>query len=108
MTIIPVVHSEINLYHELVDMQMTGEGLSADVLCVETTLNTYEERSTVRVLIYARNRNVGIVALEEQSNVPGQHQKLMRDEIDAFMNSRKKRLLFMNYSALAAPIGHRL
>ena len=108
MNIIPVVHSEINIYHELVDMQMTGEGLSAAVLCVETTLSFYEDYSTARVLIYARNRNNGIVALEKQSNVPGQHRQLMQDEIDAFMDSYKKRLLFMNYSALAAPIGHRL
>lgn len=108
MNIIPVVHSEINVYHELVDMQMTEEGLSADVLCVETTLNTYEERSTARVLIYARNRDNGIIALEAQSDVPEQHQKLMRDEIDAFMDSYKKQLLFMSFSVLASPIGHRL
>ena len=108
MTIIPIAHTEINLYREITDMRLVKDGVSTDILCVETVLNSEEDRSTARVLIYARDRNMGIVALDAQSNVPGQHQKLMRDEIDAFMNSCKKRLLFMNYSALAAPIGHRL
>ena len=108
MTIIPVVHNEINLYHEIVDMHMTGEGLSANILCVETTLSSYEDHSTARVLIYARNRNSGIVALEAQSNSPTQHRQLMQDEISTFMDSSKKQLLLLSYSVLAAPIGHLL
>lgn len=104
MTIIPVAHTEINLYREITDMRFVKDGVSTDILCVETVLNSEEDRSTARVLIYARDRDMGIVALDAQSDVPGQHRQLMRDEIDAFMDSYKKRLLFMSYGALAAPI----